>query len=179
MFNNDEFDTREQFNDIYREYYRKIYRNILYFTGDIQAAEDLTQETFFKLYNNPPGHTNIIGWLSKVSANLSFNYLRNRKVRDTKEGIQIDESEIPIEEAVIKRYEIKMVRKVLDGLSCRDRMCLLLKFSGYKYDEIAEIIKVNRKSVGSMIARSQVKFKELYMNEADESDSKVKGGGRL
>jgi RNA polymerase sigma factor (sigma-70 family) len=162
MQNNEKSD----FDGIYEEYYKKVYRNILYLTGDAQAAEDLAQETFIKLYKNPPCHSNIIGWLTKVSANLSFNYLRSRRTRTAREVDAVQDDEIvSIEESAIKNCEIKMIRKVLDLLPDRDRMCLLLKFSGYKYDEIARIINVNKSSIGTMLARSQVKFKEVYLKE--------------
>jgi DNA-directed RNA polymerase specialized sigma24 family protein len=44
-------------------------------------------------------------------------------------------------------------------------MCLLLKFSGYKYNEIAEVIGVESSSVGTILARAQAKFKEKYQKE--------------
>lgn len=164
--NNNEINYRAQFNSIYRQYYSTVYKNILYFTGDTHTAEDLTQETFIKLYNSPPEHTNIVGWLTRVSANLSYNYLRNRKARSSKEGVFLGEDEgISIEDAAIKNCEIESIRKALDNIADRDRMCLLLKYSGYKYDEIADIIKVNKVSVGSMIARAQARFKEYYLKE--------------
>jgi len=40
---------------------------------------------------------------------------------------------------------------------------LLLKFSGYKYSEIAETIKIDKNSVGTVISRAQAKFKENYL----------------
>lgn len=179
MIENNQFDLRRQFNNIYREYYSTVYKNVLYFTGNRHAAEDLTQETFIKLYNDPPGHSNIIGWLTRVSANLSFNYLRNIKLRSKKEEMYLDEDRGEnIEDKAIKNYELGTIRKALDSLSDRDRMCLLLKFSGYKYDEIADIIKVNKNSVGSMIARSQAKFKEFYLKEYGEGgEYGAKGAG--
>lgn len=162
---------KEQFNQIYKEYYRVVYKNILYITGDTHAAEDLTQETFIKYYNYPPQHSNIMGWLTKVSSNLSFNYLRDKKLRNSKDEKIINYAAnefFSIEDISIKNYELGLIRKVLNSLSDRDRTCLLLKFSGYKYDEIADITKINKTSVGSILARAQRKFKKAYLKEVED-----------
>lgn len=71
---------------------------------------------------------------------------------------------ISIEEVAINNCEVNLTKKVLNALPSRDRMCLVLKFSGYKYSEIAEIIGVDKNSVGTLISRAQRKFKESYLS---------------
>ncbi len=151
------------FNQYYKDYYTVIYKHTSYLTGNIQAAEDITQEVFIKLYNNPPKHSNVIAWLSKIASNLSYNYLRDEKRKKGKEKVLLEDNKIiSIEDAAIKNQEIRLIRKILDGLPERDRICLLLKFSGYKYNEISEIIGVEKSSVGTILARSQKKFMVKY-----------------
>ena len=160
--------TRNQeFKDTYEKYYNMVFKRISYLTGDAHAAEDLTQEAFIKLYNYPPEHGNTAAWLNKVSANLSYNYLRDEKVHGEKNEAVFDreyDNVISIEDAAIKNCEIALTKKALNTLVPRDRMCLLLKFSGYKYSEIAEIIGVDKNSVGTILSRAQAKFKEAYLN---------------
>jgi RNA polymerase sigma factor (sigma-70 family) len=156
----------QNFKTIYDECYNTIFKRISYLTGDVHAAEDLTQEVFIKLYNSPPEHENIAGWLNKVSTNISYNYIRDKKIHQSKNEV-IYEKEIgnvvSIEEIAINNCEVDLTRNVLNMLSPRDRMCLLLKFSGYKYSEIAEVIGVDKNSVGTLISRAQAKFKETYL----------------
>lgn len=156
----------QNFKTIYEQCYNTIFKKVSYLTGDTHAAEDLTQEVFMKLYNSPPAHENITAWLNKVSTNISYNYLRDKKIHEGKNET-IYETEmgkvVSVEEAAINNYEVDLTRKVLNMLSPRDRMCLLLKFSGYKYSEIAEVIKVDKNSVGTIILRAQAKFKENYL----------------
>lgn len=156
----------DDFRLIYEKYYRVILRHTAYITGSIQTAEDLTQEVFIKLYNAPPQHSNIAAWLSMVANNLAYNHIRNEKSRKSKEPVVYEgESDkvISIEDAAIMNYDIRQTKKVLDSMPERDRICLLMKFSGYKYDEIAEVIKVEKSSVGTILARAQAKFKEKYL----------------
>lgn len=164
---------KQNFKSAYEEYYDTIFRRISYLTGDIHAAEDLTQEVFMKLYNLPPVHDNIAAWLNKVSTNISYNYMRDKKIHEGKNEI-IYEKEIDnvvsIEEVAINNCEVDLTKKVLSMLSPRDRMCLLLKFSGYKYSEIAKVIGVDKNSVGTLILRSQAKFKESYLKSEKRSE---------
>lgn len=156
----------QNFKATYEKYYDPIFKRISYLTGDIHAAEDLTQEVFIKLYNSPPDHENIPAWLNKVSTNISYNYIRDKKIHEGKNEV-IYEKEmgnvVSIEEIAINNYEVDLTRKVLNMLSPRDRICLLLKFSGYKYSEIAEVIEVDKNSVGTIISRAQGKFKDNYL----------------
>lgn len=156
----------QDFKTTYEKYYDTIFKRISYLTGDIHAAEDLTQEVFMKLYNSPPEHENVVAWLKKVSTNISYNYIRDEKIHEDKNKV-IYENEVgnvvSIEELAINNCEIDLTRNVLNTLLPRDRMCLLLKFSGYKYNEIAEVIGVDKNSVGTIISRAQRKFKENYI----------------
>lgn len=156
----------QNFKATYEKYYDTIFKRISYLTGDIHAAEDLTQEVFMKLYNSPPNHDNAAAWLNRVSTNISYNYMRDKKIHEGKNEV-IYEKEIgnvvSIEEVAINNCEVDLTRKMLNMLSPRDRMCLLLKFSGYKYNEIAEVIGVDKNSVGTIISRAQAKFKENYL----------------
>lgn len=158
----------EDFTTSYEKHYNKIFRHCAYLTGDVQAAEDITQETFIKLYHSPPSHDNTGAWLLRVATNLAYNYFRDRETRQSKEPL-VDEhavsNVISIEEIAIKDSEVRMTRKILNRLNHRDRVCLLLKFSGYKYSEIAELAGVRKASVGKIISRAQEKFKELYLKE--------------
>ncbi len=168
MVNPEKNDIESNFDSIYEKYYSKILKHIAYLTGSIHAAEDLAQEVFLRLYNSPPSHSNTIAWLCKVANNLAYNYTRDEKNKKNKEPvIAEDEADkvISIEDRVLKNSEIKLTKKVLNFLPARDKMCLLLKFSGYKYDEIAEVVGIEKTSVGTILARAQAKFKEKYLKE--------------
>lgn len=169
-FNENSAETNKipDFDTAYAKYYPVILKHAAYLTGSIQAAEDIAQEAFAKLYKAPPEHSNTVAWLSRVTSNLAYNHIRDEKGRKIKEpDLAEDEADkvILIEDRAIRNQEVRLVRKTLGSLPARDRMCLLLKFSGYKYDEIAEIIEVEKSSTGTILARAQAKFKERYLKE--------------
>lgn len=168
MQNFDESKLTGDFKKCYEDYYTTVFRHAAYLTGSVHAAEDIAQETFIRLYDRPPAHANTGAWLSRVATNLAYNYLRGEKIRRNKDPILEEDEEsnvISIEDIAIKNSEIRLTRKVLNSLPPRDRLCLLLKFSGYKYGEISEIAGVEKNSVGQVLARAQAKFKERYLKE--------------
>ena len=72
-------------------------------------AEEITQETFLKLYTTPPRqYQNIGGWLSRVAVNLAYNSLRREKSRQRREA-KIEQQQglsmISSEEAVLQNEE--------------------------------------------------------------------------
>lgn len=159
------------FRDYYETHYRRIRGHIAYLTGNREAAEDLAQEVFIRLFRSPPDHDHVLPWLLRVATNLSLNHLREESSRRGRDRAMMeDESDnvISIEESVIRNQEIRQTKKALDCLSERDHVCLLLKFSGYKYGEIAEMTGVEKTSMGTTLARAQAKFKKKFNREASE-----------
>lgn len=84
----------------------------------------------------------------------------------------LQEKVVSLEETFLRNHEVKKVQEILAQLNERDRMVLLLKFSGYRYKEMAEIIEVETNSVGSILARALTRFKNLYV-EREGGDSHV------
>ena len=166
-------DHQMKFRKIYREMYPKLIRQAAFLLGDAAAAEDMVQEAFLKLHNfgfdeinNPKA------WLTKVTNNLCYSYMRSEGSRRRREETVCRQSlnqltsgaAVSAESVILDWEELQMVRQALNRLSPRDRIVLLLKFSGYKYDQIAEAVDVNRSSVGAILARARERFKREYNN---------------
>lgn len=158
-----------RFKEIFHAYYPLVCRQTVYLLGTTEAVEDIAQETFLKLYYSPPAELhNIGGWLARVAANLSYNYLKSEKSRKTREAntsLYEPGKVVPLEDLVMRNQEVKRVRDILNEMQERDRMVLLLKFSGYNYREIAETVDVEKSSVGTILARAQKRFKTLYLEK--------------
>lgn len=160
----------ENFQELFQTYYPVVCRQVAYLLGATEAVEDIAQETFLKLYYSPPGElTNPGGWLGRVAANLSYNYLKSEKSRKAREVNSRSplavHNLVNIEDLILKNQEVVQVRNILNQLTERDRMVLLLKFSGYSYREIGEIIGLEKSSVGTILARAQSRFKTLYLQQ--------------
>lgn len=161
----------DDFRELFTRYYPGVCRQLRAILGDAAAAEDLAQETFLKLYCNPPREKgNIGGWLHRVALNMAYKYMRREEIRRRRElrasTTEVEESWNP---SFLRRQEIREVQEILEGLPPRDRLCLMLRFSGYSYKEIAGVIGVDVRSVGTILARARVKFRQAYDRQEGNS----------
>lgn len=157
---------REQsFEELYRQYYPRLVRHLAFLLGERPAAEEVAQETFLKLYSEPPLRAeNLEGWLMQVGSRLALNTLRGeRRRRQLEEKLACHGQEVVhLEEAVMRRCTVREVRRVLDALNPRDRLALLLRHAGFTYREIAAALGVAPGSVGTILARAQKSFLAHY-----------------
>jgi len=157
------------FQDNYKLFYPRIFKQLLYLTGTKDIAEELAQETFIKLYTSPPAkEENLPAWLSKVAANLTYNFFRSekrRKRREERETIKQMQGVVPLEESILRQEEVRLVRECLEVIPDRERLALSMKFSGYSYREIAETLELKDSSVGTTLARAQKKFLKVWQTK--------------
>jgi len=153
------------FKELFVANYPLVLKHALFLTGDKGQAEDVAQETFIRLYERPPKEfTNLSAWLLTVATNITYNNWRSSKSQKRREveGALVDEI---FEENFDRFSDIEKVRELLARLDDRDRTCLVLKFSGFTYDEIARITGVSKSSIGKVISRAIAKFKKVYTKE--------------
>ena len=155
-----------EFQSIFERYYPGVFRRALLILGNRAAAEDVAQEVFFRLWYSPPRDAgNIGGWLYTTAAHLSLNHLRGekrRRDRETRAGADRSEAGEGAEEAAVANCEAESARRALAKLAERDRLILLMKFSGHSYRDIAAAAGVEKGSVGTLLARAQARFREEY-----------------
>lgn len=80
---------KEEWEEIYRKYYRPVYAYALFLTGSWQDAQDLVQETFVRAFLAWEATGSVKAWLLTVLRNLYFNQQRQRKREVTDDGALI------------------------------------------------------------------------------------------
>lgn len=164
----------DAFERVFLAMWPRIHATLTRLVGDADEAEDLALETFWRLYRLPPRdrRSGVGGWLHRVAMNLGFNALRARRRRQGYEttGGQawIDESGAEPPEAVAaERTRSEQVRATLAGLPEREAQLLILRHSGYSYQEIAEALKVAPGSVGTLLVRAEAAFEKQWRSQED------------
>ncbi len=156
------------FEALFLEHYAQVYGVLFRLVGDRAEAEDLTLETFWRLWERAP-HTadHLGGWLYRVAMNLGYNALRAAKRRANYEieagqyRLEHDSPPDPAHEAE-RRYERARVREVLRRMRPREAQLLILRHSGLAYKEIAAALGVAPGSIGTLLARAEKEFEKLY-----------------
>ena len=153
---------------LFHQQWSRLCAALYRFTGDPDEAEDLALEAFVQLWQRPPARTeNLGGWLYRVATRLGINRLRSAARRDR---YQLDAArqallgELPgdPEGETARRVERARVRGVLAGMDERQARLLLLRHSGFSYQEIAAALELNPASVGTLLARAEQIFSERY-----------------
>lgn len=162
------------------EHADSVYRLAYRLSGNQHDAEDLTQETFMRVFrslkNYQPG--TFEGWLHRITTNLFLDMVRHRsKIR--MEALPEDYERVPgtdmtPEQAYTVANLDPALQDALDGLSPDFRVAVVLcDVVGMSYDEIADTLGVKMGTVRSRIhrGRSQLRAALELAAETDEGAS--------
>lgn len=162
----------ERFDDCFRRLYGELYGLARTVLGNRAETEDVVQETFLKLVDAPVlsrPEDEVRAWLRRVCLNASFNRIRDgRRARDRLERAGrlelagADHREDEPSGAVLRQEAREETGRLLARLPERQRICLLLRHSGYSYAEIAATAGINPGSVGVTLARAERAFRDIY-----------------
>lgn len=163
----------DRFAAVFRARYPELVRLSARITGDAVEAEDVAQEALTRLSTHDVlarPDDEVAAWLRRVTINASFNRLRGqsrsgdrmRRSAAAERPLRVVDSAGPQLAQVVRSEERELVRAALDRLPERQRMCVLLRHSGYRYAEIAAAIGIADGSVGVLLARGEQAFRRHY-----------------
>ncbi|MGE7946330.1 RNA polymerase sigma factor SigX [Lysinibacillus sp. NPDC093688] len=155
------------FEDLFKQYYIYVVKQILWIVKNQTIAEELAQEVFLQLYRNDwKAIENVPGWLIKSSTYVAYNYLRSEKRHQARIDKTIQYHEVQpissLDDDWIRKEDITKVRNVLSSMNERDRTILLMKFSGFQYKDIADVFQMDISSIGTLLVRAKQKFRKMY-----------------
>jgi RNA polymerase sigma-70 factor (ECF subfamily) len=142
--------TRAQFKDLFDNYFDSVRNYIYYRSGNAEAATDIAQEAFLKLWEKQPSDlSHITGLLFKI-ANDEFisQYRRQKVISKFRLNAKPDLTGRSPEEQVIfeemkDRYETALVK-----LPEKQRTVFLMsRIDQMKYHEIADRLGLSVKAV--------------------------------
>lgn len=133
--------------------------------GNQKDTEDITQETFLKLWINAekwqPGKAKLSTWLHRITHNLCIDYLRkhgNTQTQDHVEEEQENQSDWQDrhEASEDRNQQEQLLRNAISNLPENQRNALVLRhYSGFSNKEAADIMDVSVKALESAIARAK------------------------
>ena len=162
-------DGREDgFEELVRRYQRPIAAYVYRMVGDYEAALDLTQEVFIKVYNSLRRYRSefkFSTWIYKIAHNSAVDHLRRRGGREQAllrefDGEQYDlpiESRRPSPEQESERAERRAeIEQVVSGLPSAYRELVVLRHShDLSYDEISEVTGLPLGTVKNRLFRAR------------------------
>ncbi|MCO5144205.1 MAG: sigma-70 family RNA polymerase sigma factor [Oligoflexia bacterium] len=156
------------------EFYRAhvgIVRAVIYQIAGASSLDDLTQETFVRLWKGLKdfrGDSKIKSWVYRVSSNVALDFLRSQK-RD-KEEFGIDLSYLPTSlqnaDKLIENHQL--VTEGLKSLSPDHRAVVVLALiHELNLNEIADVLGISEGTVKSRLHYGKEHFRKILQKEGE------------
>ena len=136
------------FDEIFEQYFDKVYYKVLGIVKNSDDAEDISQEVFISVYKNLKkfkGESNIYTWIYRIAINKTYDFLKKNKTM-----LEINEEILSLEYNVDMNTNMILTEK-LKKISMQEREFVILKdIYGYKLKVIAEMKDMNLSTVKSI-----------------------------
>jgi RNA polymerase sigma-70 factor (ECF subfamily) len=159
-------EAREQVAKLYVEAREGVYRYLLTFWIAPAQAQELTQDSFLRLYESMSGDEPIReprAWLFRVAHNLAVNArTRERPSAPLDEGLyaSLRDGRQGPEEKLIGRQRMLRISRAIATLSPQQKQVLALRANGLRFREIAETLEIGVSSVYEFLNRAVRRLKK-------------------
>ena len=161
------------FTSLVKKYRKQVHALAWRKTGDFHIAEDITQDTFLKAYQNLStlkDPNQFSGWLYVITANQCYAWLRKRRVET--EPLENTNIEV-IEKVAYSKYiaaeqekgaietQREVVKKLLSKVKESDRTVITLYYFGeMTCEEISRFLGVSTSAIKSRLSRARQRLKK-------------------
>ena len=151
-----------KFETIYKTYWQKVFRLCMGYVNDIDAAKDLAQETFIKVWKQLPKFRNessIGTWIFRIASNTCLRQIQKES--------KMPKSELPLEikdeisETNIEK-DIQFLYQCISELQEVERIIISLELEDMNQKEIAEIVGLSEGNVRVKIHRIKEKLIQKF-----------------
>lgn len=159
---------KKNFERVFKLYSETIRNFIFYKCGDIQQAEDLTQEAFIKLWDNcaKVAFEKAKSFLYTVANNAFLNEVAHKKVV-LKHQVSLQKSSTNITPEFIleeKEFMVKLKAEISNLPVKQREVFLLSRMEKKKYREIAEITGISIKGVEKRMSQALMTLRKSIGN---------------
>ena len=153
-----------EFEEVYRLYFRDVYRYALSLCRNESLAEELTQETFFKALEHIDrfdGRCKITVWLCQIAKNAYISHCR--KQQHTDDSTELDSLAAPdeLEEKLFSKEEAFRIHRRLHALEEPYKEVFSLRLFGeLSFAQIAELFGKTESWARVTYHRARLKIKE-------------------
>ena len=146
---------------------RRIFLQIYRVVGNVDDAQDLTQETFIKALQRQDQLKDLekaAHWLSRIASNTAIDFLRRDSrvsfsdIDDLADPLSTPASNSP-EQILLRSERSQYMADGLRLLTDRERMALIMRdVDGLPAEDVAKHLNCSKATVRSHIANARIKF---------------------
>jgi RNA polymerase sigma-70 factor (ECF subfamily) len=159
-----------EFERLYEQYARDVYRFALYLSGNPGQAEDITSEVFVRVFTSRDEvrTATVKAYLFTIARNLYVDGIR-REARSTDLPFALADPRPGVELQTEARESLKAVLQALQTLPEADRSALLMRAQdGMPYEEIAAALGISVAAAKVKVHRARVRISEIYARSPKE-----------
>jgi RNA polymerase sigma-70 factor (ECF subfamily) len=161
-------ESRELHARFVQDNLRRIFLQIFRIVGNVDDAQDLTQETFIKALQRQEQIKDLdkaSHWLSRIATNTALDYLRRHgrlamsDISELAEPLRTEPEQSP-ERLLLRAEHNSYLQEGLQTLSERERTALVLRdVDDLPGKEVARLMNCSEATVRSHIANARIKFR--------------------
>ena len=152
----------EALGELYHRARSAVYGLALSYLKHSHDAEDVTQDTFVRVWENAPRYHaqgTPLAWILAVARNLALMKLRERG--KTQEMEPEEWAHLAVESPLVTAEDRQVLQAALNGLSDQERQVVILHaVTGWKHREIAALLELPLATVLSKYRRALQKLRD-------------------
>ena len=172
---------RDAFTELVELNQDRLFASMVQVTCSPDEAEEVVQEAFIRAFiklNTFQRNSQFFTWLYRIAFNAALTRRRRKRARVSLDqcrennGLEVTDSGDAVDEPMLRRERITMVRDALETLTEEHRAILVLReMQDHSYEDIAEILEISIGTVRSRLsrARRQLKIALEAMQREEES----------
>lgn len=156
----------QAFNNLVHENHQRIYGLFRRMVGSHAEADDLTQETFIKVYQSLPTfrhESSVETWIYRIAINKGLNYLRRMKIRHTL-GLELADTATELGEFKIDKSGHNLLRQAITKLPPRQQMVVILRsFQELSFKEIAAVLNMTENAAKVNFSHAVRNLRQVFL----------------
>lgn len=163
--------ANQHWEDIYKQYSRKMYGVCLRYARNATDAKDILHDGFLKVFKclqDYKGTGSFEGWIRRIMVHTAINAYRlyNSRWFFVEDSTDLDSSdEITIEDQLSYEELIKHINALPDGYRIVFNMYVI---EGYKHHEIAEMLGISESTSKTQLLKARKLLTKRLKNKSYE-----------
>lgn len=152
------------FKKLYDQYLNRIFALTLRLTGDIDQAEEITQETFIKVWEKIyqfKGNSSFLTWITSIAINMTNRFWRNLKRKRTISKAYLESIKQTYNNSDYLQEEMIDLEKAIQKLPAQARkVFVLFEIQKCSHQEIAKLLKISEGTSKAHLFRAKKLLKK-------------------
>ncbi len=145
----------DAFETLFRQFQARVYAWVVRIVRDPGIAEDLTLETFWRIYRARDRldlQADFGAWAYRIAINLALTHVRRRR---PEEELPADVPQVPCPNPALRREELEQIRRAFDRLPEKLRTVVTMALIDERpYAEISQMLGIAQGTVKSRVFRA-------------------------